>query len=186
MRRLTAILLLLVFLFNLGGYQLMFLQLEKESGRQLLAQIDSNAYNESDLIEIRVPINLPYHQNWTDYERYDGEVVVDGVHYNYVKRRLVNDSMSFLCLPNTDRSRLQNARETFFSLVNDIETQDGKQTQSDPVSKLTKSNVVECDVPEVWLISFSGNAVGKQVFVSITNHLPQSYLDVKDRPPMLS
>lgn len=186
MRRLTAILILLVYLFNLGGYQLVFLHLEKQSGRQFVARIDNNAYDEADLMEIRVPINLPYHQNWADYERYDGEVVVDGVHYSYVKRKLVNDSMSFLCLPNTDRSRLQNARETFFSLVNDIQSDDGKQTQSDPVSKLSKSNIVECDVPEQGLVEMAFYARDHEVLVSADSKLLKRFPDVKDRPPIVA
>lgn len=184
MRPLSAILILLVYLFNLGGYQLMFLHLEKESGRQFMAQIDNNAYDEADLIEIRVPINLPYHQNWADYERYDGEVVVDGVHYSYVKRKLVNDSMSFLCLPNTNRSRLQNARETFFSLVNDIQSDDGKHSPSDPVTKLSKSNVVECNVPEDCLVEKVLFSKINPVVVPVNNHLLESFPDVKDRPPI--
>ncbi len=138
MRKLVALFFLSAHLFSLGGYQLLFNQMEQQAGKQFIAQLDEQTYNEDELIEIKVPIELPYMQNWDNYERYDGEVIVDGVHYNYVKRKLVNDSMSFLCLPNVEKNRLYNARETFFALVNDIEKADGQKESPGTPIKLVK------------------------------------------------
>lgn len=138
MRKALAIGLLAIHLFNMGGYQLFFQQLANRASKNFVAKIDVAEYNESSLIEIRVPINLPYQPNWTDYERYDGEIMVDGVHYNYVKRKLVNDSMSLLCIPNADKMRIYNARETFFSLVNDVKQESKHGETPSPLQKITK------------------------------------------------
>ena len=90
----------------------------------MLARIDRSEYNDNDLIEVKVPVNLPYQTNWQDFERYDGEIQIAGVHYNYVKRKLQNDTLILMCIPNTDKMKLFNARETFFSLVNDMQQND--------------------------------------------------------------
>ncbi len=94
----------------------------------MVARIDRSEYNDNDLIEVKVPVNLPYQTNWQDFERYDGEIQIAGVHYNYVKRKLQNDTLILMCIPNTDKMKLFNARETFFSLVNDMQQNEhGKQ-----------------------------------------------------------
>jgi len=87
----------------------------------MVARIDRAEYNDKDLIEVKVPVNLPYQTNWKEFERYDGEIQIAGVHYNYVKRKLQNDTLILMCIPNTDKMKLFNARETFFSLVNDMQ-----------------------------------------------------------------
>jgi hypothetical protein len=127
MRKILAILLLCVHLFNLGGYRLVFSRLEDKVGTQMVARLDRSEYNDHDLIEVKVPVNLPYQTNWQDFERYDGEIQIAGVHYNYVKRKLQNDTLILMCIPNTDKMKLFNARETFFSLVNDMQqSENGK------------------------------------------------------------
>jgi hypothetical protein len=127
MRKILAILLLGVHLFNLGGYRLVFSNLESKMGTQMVAKLDRSDYDDKDLIEVKVPVNLPYQTNWQDFERYDGEIQIAGVHYNYVKRKLQNDTLILMCIPNTDKMKLFNARETFFSLVNDMQqTETGK------------------------------------------------------------
>lgn len=160
MHKFVAIIFLSAHLFSLGGYQLFFNQMEHQVGKEFVASLDEQAYNEKDLIEIKVPIELPYMQNWDEYERYDGEVIVDGVHYNYVKRKLVNDSMSFLCLPNTEKNRLYNARETFFALVNDIEKSDGKKDSPVSPIKLIKQITTDCTEP------IAAIQIGSTAFVS--------------------
>lgn len=133
LRKILVILLLGVHLFNLGGYRLVFSNLADKMSNQMVARIDRSDYNDKDLIEIKVPVNLPYQTNWEDFERYDGEIQIAGVHYNYVKRKLQNDTLILMCIPNTDKMKLFNARETFFSLVNDLQQNDSGKEHPLPV-----------------------------------------------------
>ena len=87
----------------------------------MVAQLDRNDYDENQLIQIRVPINLPYHNDWQEFERYDGEIEIDGIHYRYVKRKVENGELVLLCLPDESRQMLQTARDDFFRLVNDLQ-----------------------------------------------------------------
>lgn len=125
MTRIAAILLLTVFAFNWGGYRIVADFLEQRADKQLEAHIDNAEYDETLLFEIRVPLNTPYLAgNNTAFERYEGEVEVDGVHYKYVKRKVENGELVLLCLPNTDKNRFQNSRMEFFMLVNDLNSKD--------------------------------------------------------------
>ncbi|HTN08639.1 hypothetical protein [Agriterribacter sp.] len=121
LRRLTAISLLLIFLFNLFGYSTLLQYWEVQQNAKLEVQLDQRQYDEKDLVEIKIPIHLPYHSNWNDFERYDGEIDIDGVHYKYVKRKIFNDSLVLLCIPNHIKIKISTARDAFFSLVNDLQ-----------------------------------------------------------------
>jgi hypothetical protein len=147
LRKVLAIMLLVVHLFNSGGYRLVFKQMEDAVGQRMISRIDELAYDDKDLVEIKVPVNLPYQSNWPEFERYDGEVYMDGVHYNYVKRKLHNDTLILLCLPNAEKMNLFNARETFFSLVNDLQ-QDQPAGQHPAPVKSVKFAQAECIVEE--------------------------------------
>jgi hypothetical protein len=183
MRKLVALFFLSAHLFSLGGYQLLFNKMEQQVGKQFIAQLDEQTYNDEELLEIKVPIELPYMQNWDSYERYDGEVIVDGVHYNYVKRKLVNDSMSFLCLPNAEKNRLYNARETFFALVNDIEKGDSQKESPVAPIKLVKQIATDYFEPVDFLeFTFSSTISQTHFTAYLFTELPAHLLGI-ERPP---
>src|SRR5205085_11312815 len=121
LKRAASILLLLLLAFNWVGYRLLTGFMESKADNLLEAKIENSDYDESTLIEIRVPMNAPYlAENSSGFERYDGELELDGVHYKYVKRKVVNGELVLLCLPNKGKTELQNSREEFFKLVNDL------------------------------------------------------------------
>ncbi|MEJ7913993.1 MAG: hypothetical protein WKF70_12615 [Chitinophagaceae bacterium] len=97
-------------------------------------QLDDNHYDESELISIKVAAHLPYYTNSKRFERMDGEIEIDGVHYNYVKGRVYEDSLEYLCIPNKIKSQLSRANDDFFQLVNDIEQTSQKKTGSNQLA----------------------------------------------------
>lgn len=121
MKRIASILLLGILFFNWFGYRLLSDFLQQQANTQLEAQLDNNSYDESQLIEMRVTLNLPYQTNWSEFERVDGEIEIDGILYKYVKRKVENGQLVLLCLPNEAKMRLQTARDDFFKLVNDLQ-----------------------------------------------------------------
>ena len=108
------------------------------------AKLDANQYNEANLIEIKIPLKLPYSTEWKHFERYDGEINVNGVYYKYVKRKVIVDSLVLLCLPNPTRLRLESARNQFFELVNGLKhTSEKKDASSILKNLLTEYLAVE-------------------------------------------
>ena len=138
MKQGVAILLLALHLFNLGGYQLVFSKASHAAADRFISQLDNKEYSDSQLIEVKVPVNLPYQSNWSDFERYDGEIQIAGVHYNYVKRKLYNDTLILMCIPNAEQMKIASAKEAFFSLVNNLQ-HPGQQKAPAAPEKAVKS-----------------------------------------------
>src|SRR5689334_3235160 len=155
--------------------------MESKSDFALETKIDKNDYDESSLIEIRVPLNAPYlSDNSTGFERYDGELELDGVHYKYVKRKIVNGELVLLCLPNKSKTELQNSREEFFKLVNDLNhTQSkGKSTTTSFKSVTTEykkeTNVWSIPAMTVALIQYNN---------AVRSDITSGYNSAPDQPP---
>ena len=106
-----------------------------QANKQLELALDNNHYDESQLIELKVPVNLPYQTSWSSYQRYDGEIEISGVKYKYVKRKLANDTLYLKCIPNTKEMKLQTAKNDFFKNNNDIaQNTSGKSDNSKSVT----------------------------------------------------
>lgn len=129
LRKCTAILLLGVLLYNWLGYRLVYDYLQHRANQELEARLDQDDYDDSRLVEIRVPLNLPYQSNWSAFERYDGELEVNGQHYKYVMRKVYNDSLILLCLPNDNKQQIEDARNNYFQWTNDLQ-HPGKNSSS--------------------------------------------------------
>ena len=112
---------------------------------KLEAQLDINNYNEASLIELKVSLDLPYQTDWKDFERYDGEVTVDGQHYKYVKRKVQDGMLIVKCIPNENKHRIESARDQFFQLANDLQKNDGAKKSDAPKHSTIKNNITECE-----------------------------------------
>lgn len=121
LKRIAAILLLGILFFNWFGYRILADLLQQQADIELEARLDQADYDESSLIELRVTLNLPYQTNWTGFERVDGEIEINGIHYKYVKRKVEDGQLVLMCLPHEEKMRLQTARDDFFKLVNDLQ-----------------------------------------------------------------
>lgn len=183
MKKIAAILLLGTLLFNWFGYQLLTDYLQYRSDKKLEAKLDDNDYDEAHLIELKVPVSLPYQTNWDDFERYNGEIEIDGVHYKYVKRKVYNDSLILLCLPNESKMQIENARENFFKLVNDLQS-----TKSQKNSEKHHSLAFKNLLSEYW---FTDNELAGLVPVILANKYTQTdysslslcIKEVSEQPP---
>ena len=128
MRKLFAAIIICILLFNWFGYRLVTNYMQHKADIRLESKLDNNHYDESQLIEIKVPINLPYQTTWSSFERYDGEVEMNGILYKYVKRKLVNDTLVLLCIPNHQKMELRTASNDFFKNTNDLSQTNSKKS----------------------------------------------------------
>ena len=137
-------------LFNLFGYRILFYYAQQHSDEQLKASFDKEVYDESDLITIKVPLSLPYQRAWTDYERVDGEIKVNGTIYKYVKRKVEDGQLVLLCLPDHNKMRLESAKGDFYKNVNDLAPNAGpKKTEKVKSFSDTQSEYVVAPLPDM-------------------------------------
>jgi hypothetical protein len=176
-----AILLILIHLFNTGGYRFVFDAMEDRASMKLIQQIDNEQYSDDQLIEMRVALPLPYQTNRESFERYNGEIEIDGVHYNYVKRKVWNDTLILLCLPNHGKMSLSNAREQFFSLVNDLDL--GKQNVPAPKANLAKNITTDFQPTDAAPMLNTPASVHVDHILRNTAGIPSICLEDPSRPP---
>ncbi len=139
-KKAISFLLLLLFMFNLVGYRFLVYYAQQQADRVLEASFDAETYQQKDAFTIAVPLNLPYSTNWKNFERFDGEVTYKGKIYKYIKRKVYNNQLLLVCLPNVNKMRLENARNSF--LKNTITGQDTntKKTGNHKNDTLKKSS----------------------------------------------
>lgn len=185
MKRFASILLLGILLFNWGGYRLFTGYLENRADSRLEASLDQNDYNESELISIKVAANLPYLANAENYERINGEITIKGIHYKYVKRRLYNDTVELLCIPNRAKIGVQNARDDFFRLANDLVTDNTSSKKSTGNhTHLTKFSVQDfTDDHHFFAWQFWNNDPAATWNLQIMVDMGAEYLSRLDKPP---
>ena len=109
-RKPAAIFLLLILLFNVIGYRAWFYCAEKKSDLKLEALLNKNQYDEQDLVALKVPLNMPYQIDQTQFERVDGEVTLNGRIYKYVKRKVSEGNLILLCIPDAHKMSLKKAK----------------------------------------------------------------------------
>ncbi|MBS1665511.1 MAG: hypothetical protein JST68_31005 [Bacteroidetes bacterium] len=95
--------------FNLAGYRILFSCLERQAQEKMIERLDHKCYDRATLTEIKVPLRLPYILNDTDFERYDGSITLAGVNYNYVERKVANDTLILHCIPNKSANKIRSA-----------------------------------------------------------------------------
>jgi hypothetical protein len=63
---------------------------------------------------------MPYLTTAKDFVRVDGTLELNGIQYNYVKRKVAGDTLYLLCLPNLLKTQLHNAKTDFTKAATDI------------------------------------------------------------------
>jgi hypothetical protein len=180
LKKLFAITLLIVHLFNLSGYSFLFSYLGERSSAQLSSKINSENYNGEELVEIKVPLNLPYQLASNNYERFDGEIDVDGQHHQYVKRKISQDTLYLLCIPNTQKDKLQIAKTEFSKKVNDFDSKGKNET----VKKANFTAEYNQQTSEYYLIS--PEAIASPAQISYTTDLCDSFIGLHGKPPQIN
>lgn len=106
MRKVAAILLLLILIFNFVGYRFVFNYFEYKAVASLEQKINNAIFNENELQEISIPLNMPYYSD-TKLENVSGEIELNGNHYQYVKRKVENNILHIWCLINSEKNTLK-------------------------------------------------------------------------------
>ncbi|HEY0740778.1 MAG TPA: hypothetical protein VGD40_04915 [Chryseosolibacter sp.] len=122
LKRSISILLLSIFLFNVGGYYLAFIGLMHRSDKILEARIEANGIDSNELIEIKIPLTLPYPIQQKGFENIDGRFEHKGVFYKLIKHKFDQDTVYVVCVRDSDTRELTQAFEDYVAKTNDTPT----------------------------------------------------------------
>lgn len=116
--------------FNWLGYKFVFSYLEHKTDVKIEAQLDNENFNESELVSIKAAFSIPYsYLNKDKFERWRGEIEINGIQYKYVKRRFFNDSIEILCIPNIAATKIKDAKKDFDRYANNATNDQSKNDQ---------------------------------------------------------
>lgn len=160
---------LFVLLFNWLGYRFLTSWFEDRATAQLEASLNDDSYDPAQLVLLRTSAEaLPYSNCSSGFQRAEGIIEVGSIRYRTVKKRLYNDSIEILCIPDGAANQLRSAKDAFFRLVNDLQKSGhprfpGSPGKTNPMAK----QIIWCDnyhfpdlrylaTPTVELASFPG------------------------------
>jgi hypothetical protein len=184
-KKVSAILLISIFLFNLVGYRLVLNYLQQDANLRLEASFDKDDFNEAELITLQIPLSLPYQNDQENFERVDGELTLDGRIYKYVKRKISEGKLILLCLPDHRKMQLQSAKDEFFKNTADlVQNSNGKKSGN---SKYVPFKNVTGEYDN-YLETFKGLSLLQPVVHIISKaqiNYPTSPHNSPDQPPEL-
>lgn len=128
-------------LFNAGGYDLFFRYMMYRSDVKVFDKINNNHYRHSDLVEVKIPVNMPTQQDWDGYQMISGQVEVKGIRYDYAEIKITHNMLYLRVVPNTDLTKLVKAKVLYGKLINDLPTSNTKHSNN----PLTKKSLSESE-----------------------------------------
>ena len=185
MKKLAAIVLIGVLFFNWYGYRLLTAYWQDAGERRLEAWLNLDTYDDAPPLFIKMPVNsLSYYNSTTDFERVDGQILIDGVPYKYVKRRFFKDSLELICIPDMPAIRLQSIDRDFFRQVNDLEPSSGHGHSSDRNAAHQKNPQKDYSpTPGLYISAMSGKENTGQHSYFPPSALQAGYRNSTERPP---
>ena len=108
-----------MFLFNVGGYYLVFVGLNLHADQALISKINNDSYHDKETFLFKIPMNLPYPINST-YERAFGEFEHNGEFYRLVKQKFEKDTIHIVCVKDDQKRHLKRVMADFSKRSNDI------------------------------------------------------------------
>jgi hypothetical protein len=160
-----------------GYYLINYLQTQQD--RHLESLLDKNSYNEKDLVYIKIPVHLPYYNSYGKFEKISGSVDINGIVYNYVKRRILNDTLELACLPNFDHKKYESLKDSFLKW-----NSDNQSNHQDKKSLLNIQNIS----PEFCnrLITYNFSHCENQILhagLANVKLIPSRYMGKPEHPP---
>lgn len=120
MKRSLSIVLLLIFLFNVGGYYFVFWGLIRSADYALTQRLNDEAYSPSETIELKIPVTLPYPIQQQGFKRVDGKFEHNGQFYKLVKQKLENDTLFVICILDHQQKRLVKTMTDYVKMTNEL------------------------------------------------------------------
>jgi len=186
LKKISAILLIALFLFNLFGYRILFNYEQQQSDIRLEASLDKQDYNDADLVAIKIPLSLPYVDNQKNFERIDGEITVNGKILKYVKRKISDGNLILLCVPDHNKMRIESAKDEFFKYANDLVQNNQSKKSGNSKSGISFKNFLSEYYLTIDSYASSINSTMHSYTVPLqSKFLPSSHNQLPEQPPEL-
>lgn len=145
-------------------------------------QISKGVYDNANLIEIKVPQQMPQIQNWKSYAQVSGQIQLKGVAYNYVKLKVTQDTLYVQCIPNYQTTKLLTQNVINAKQLNDIPVSKKSHESSGKKSGIDNNYnnpvIAYSFVPQFFII--------QNYRTPIIINIDQPFISTDGRPPELA
>ena len=114
--------------------------LQNKADANLEVSIDNKDYDESQLVEMRVELNMPYQDRHTEFERHYGEITIEGKAYSYVERKIEGNVLVLKCIANQQRQDLKEKSDAITKANSGQDQQGNNNKQSNSFLKIFGSD----------------------------------------------
>ncbi len=120
--------------------------LQQNADSQFMVLVDNKQFDSRDLLEIKIPNPIPYTKASVNFDRVDGEISYKNKVYKYVYRKISENYITILCLPDIKKTGLKQAQQKFERNANNTEqaTKSSKQSNSTVKVNLSDFDYTQC------------------------------------------
>lgn len=126
MRKLLSYVFIFLMFLNIMGYYWILAGMHYNSTQSLERKLSSDNYEETETVEIKIPISLPYVADNADFERTEGQFEYNGEYYHLVKQQYSNDTLRMICVKNHDSKQISQALRDYVQTFADQPGDAGK------------------------------------------------------------
>jgi hypothetical protein len=115
------------------GYYGVFLGLHLKNDIAMSKALDSDLYDQSNTITLKVAVSIPYMPDQTEFDRVNGQFEHNGELYRMVKQRYAKDTLTVVCVKDTEHKKID------LALADYVKTFTDTASDTTPTSKLSIS-----------------------------------------------
>jgi hypothetical protein len=94
---------------NTMGYYAIFLGLQYKNSVAMTARFDSDQYDESLSVTLKIPMSIPYLSDDAEFKRVDGVFQYKGEFYRLIKQQYAREMLTVVCIKDTEKKRIHEA-----------------------------------------------------------------------------
>jgi len=174
-----AIIFLIVFLFNVGGYYIVFWGLRFQSDQRLTARVQANLYDKDEIVELKIPVALPYPIHAQGFQPADGRFEHNGQHFKLIKHKFENDTLYVVCIRDYETRQLVNTIRDYVELTHGFDGKTSGQKALNILSKLVKDFYPEAKT----IITHQYSHTGSLSFAPPSENIISPTMAIDSPPP---
>ena len=144
---------------------------------RLESKLDDGRFNDADLVALKIPLNLPYNNNWAEFERVNGEITIGNITYKYVKQKVFNDTLILLCIPHDSKTIIEQNTADYSGKVNGIPMNEGGKK-----ADVLKKQMSDYDYDEAYAAAIVTEK-SQRIFLRNNVCKHQKYNSPQEQPP---
>jgi hypothetical protein len=142
------------------GYYGVFLGLHLKNDLAMSKALDTDLYEQSNTVTLKVAVSIPYMLDQSDFERVNGQFEHNGELYRMVKQRYAKDTLTVVCVKDAEHKKIDTALADYVKTFTDKGT-DTKQTSKTTISFIKDYLPIFFEInsaTEGWVLSVQRNA----------------------------